>query len=204
MHQLRFVTFSSVVAFAIFLVPPSSAVAEIVIDQIQPRTPFAMARFVQTGLAQSFKPSYDNVTGASIFLKYVARPQTSDVTISLFDNLPTAGGSLLASGTARGVSTNGDARVDFGQIPVIAEATYYLVFTGSNPDVSIAGEAGNVYARGELFANDYEAFPDYDFAFRTYSDAVTPEPGALALYAMGGLFFLLARRKNPSARRRAE
>ena len=137
-----------------------------VVDQYQPLGPSTIALFSQTGLAQSFQPAADSMGGAGILL----RPgvgTTDNVIISLWDDLPNAGGVMLATGSALG--TQGTwVDVTWPSVGDTPGVTYYLVFTG-NTTLGISG-ANNPYAYGQVYANPgYQPFPAYDYAFRTWT-----------------------------------
>lgn len=159
----RMLAFALVATFASFLAAPAAAN---VIDQNQPSGVTYMAAFSQTDLAQSFMQDADNVSGAGILLQ--ADAGTSDnVTISLWDALPNAGGTMLATASAVG---NAGEWVDVYWTPVTVTpgVTYYLVFDG-NVTLGIAGDTSNPYPGGHVYANaGYSPFVDYDYAFRTY------------------------------------
>jgi hypothetical protein len=172
--------------------------AGVVLDQQQLSGPTYMAAFSQTDLAQSFQQAYSNVAGAGIQLQSGVGT-TGDITIALYDNLPNAGGTLLANGTALGASAGSWADVFWTPVSVVPNTTYYLVFT-TNQAMGIAGDTTNPYSRGQVYANPgYEAFPQYDYAFRTYADdASVPEPSSFLLLAAGiaGLIALKRRHAN--------
>lgn len=60
-----------------------------------------MAGYSQADLAQSFKPSFDNVAGCGIFLR-TGTGVAEAISIELWDALPNQGGTLLADGDALG------------------------------------------------------------------------------------------------------
>jgi PEP-CTERM motif len=166
--------------------------AGFVVDQSQLISNVFIAAFGQTDLAQSFQQSNSNITGASIQLENVGIG-LGDVTISLYNNLPNNGGSLLASGTDFGVSHGDFVTVSFGSIiAVIPDTTYYLVFTSTNDTLGIAGSDANPYSRGIVYANPgYGAFPTLDYAFQTYAFVGSvPEPSSLAMCGIAGVIGL--------------
>ncbi|MFN8297139.1 MAG: HYR domain-containing protein [Chitinophagales bacterium] len=127
-----------------------------------------MATFGQVNLAQSFKPSQSTITGASIFLTNNSAG-SGNITIQLYSNLPNAGGSLLASGTVNGAVSNSWAQVTWPSVSVTPGNTYYLVFSGSNTSQCIAGNTGNGYPNGQVYANSgYMPFPSFDYTFQTF------------------------------------
>src|SRR5690606_12723144 len=88
---------SDMIRYAVLAAVCGAAVAahgQNVIDQNQPNAPDYMAGFAQGDLAQSFQPGAGNVSGAGIFLQ-AGVGSTDNVTISLYDALPNAGGNLL-------------------------------------------------------------------------------------------------------------
>lgn len=177
-----------------------SANAAPTIDQDQPLDTWPMAAIYQTGLAQSFQQAAGNVAGAGIFLSAWST-SGSVATISLWDNLPNAGGTQLASGSGVGSAGNW-VDVFWSPVAVVPNTTLYLVFTSPDGNVVLGGDTSNPYPRGMAFADiGYGAFPTYDYAFRTYSDdtfvAAVPAPGALLLGSLGaGLIGCLRRRAS--------
>ena len=160
-----------------------TASAELIIDQLQDDASVYMAAFSQTDLAQSFQTQlYDNIAGAGIFLQ-PGIGTTDNVTIELWDFLPTEGGTMLTSASAMG--TAGEwVDVYWDPYTITPDTTYYLVFTG-NSTLGISGSVANPYPFGMVFANPgYNPFPDFDYTFRTYT---VPGPGALALLGLAGL-----------------
>lgn len=143
-----------------------------VIDQDQPSGPVYMAAFSQTDLAQSFQQTNDNISGAGILLQ-PGIGSTDNVTISLWDGLPNAGGTLLIEASAMG--TAGEwVDVFWGYYPVTPATTYFLVFTG-NMTLGIAGDTNDPYPFGYVYANaGYQPFPLFDYAFRTYYTTSVP------------------------------
>jgi hypothetical protein len=143
----------------------SGPYTECLTDQDQPLATVPMAAFSQTDLAQSFVPAQDNIGGAGIFL-FPSGAESDLVTIGLWDGLPNAGGTLLAEGSAIGERGTW-IDVEWTPVPVTPGETYYLVFTG-NETMIIAGDTGNPYPHGQVYANPgFQPFPVFDYTFRT-------------------------------------
>jgi hypothetical protein len=161
-----------------------------IVDQSQLlETTTDLAAFTQTILAQSFTPSFTNVSGAEVELGAAAG--TGNITIGLYSSL---GGSALASATVDGISGGGFAQVFWSPVTVVAGDTYYLEFTSSNTALNLAGDLSNPYAGGEAFANGTppSAFPADDFTFQTYSSNASvgggggvPEPATFGGVLLG-------------------
>jgi hypothetical protein len=137
------------------------------IDQNQPANNACMANFTQTGLAQSFVPTTNTICGAGIFLTNNGAP-SGNVTVSLWTNLPNAGGTQLQTATVIGAQ-NSWVDVTWPSQAVTPGNTYYLVFSGAVSAQCIAGSTSNPYPNGQVFANNYGPFPAFDYTFRTYS-----------------------------------
>ncbi|MFT3981050.1 MAG: hypothetical protein QM687_11310 [Ferruginibacter sp.] len=142
------------------------------IDVNQPVTGNCMAQFSQTNLAQSFKPTASTISGAGIQLN--ALGGSGNVTISLWDRLPNAGGTQLATGTVAS-APNSWVDVSWPGVLVTPGNTYYIVFSGTNTANCVAGNNNNPYPDGQVYANSgYQSFPSFDYSFRTfYSGTVT-------------------------------
>lgn len=149
-----------------------------VLDVEQNNNTTCMASFSQIDLAQSFQPTFDNVSGAGIFLS--SGSDISLITIELWDALPTTGGAtLLATGSATGTS---GAWVDvfWPAETVTPGLTYYLVFKSPGSDLCVAGDTGNPYPGGQVYANSgFGSFPSFDYTFHTWGNdtpllSVTP------------------------------
>jgi len=152
------------------------------IDQLQDEASTYMAAFSQGDLAQSFQTQlYDNISGAGIQL-YTTGVE-GEITIQLWDFLPTEGGMMMAEGTA--VGTPGEwVDVFWDPVSITPDTTYYLVFEADTGG-GIYGSTSNPYEYGMVFANPgYNPFPTFDYTFRTW---VVPAPGALALLGLAGL-----------------
>lgn len=179
------------------------ASAAVVVDQNSPTSPVFMAGFGQPDLAQSFQQSAANVAGAGIFLQPLIGSGARDtLTISLWDKLPNAGGTLLASGSVTIDQPGVWVDVFWAPVAVTPDTTYYLVFDTIGTAFGIAGDTANPYSRGQVYANSgFGSFPTYDYTFRTYagdSAGVIPEPATWAMMIAGfGLVGGVARRRRP-------
>ncbi len=131
-----------------------------------------MANLSQTDLAQSFIPLSDVSAGAGF--RFETASNDEDLILSLWDNLPNAGGTELATGTT---TTSGDLWVDVFWDPVTVTPgnTYFLVIEGTVTSC-VSGSLNDPYPDGNVFANPgYQPFPAFDYTFRTYTcDASGP------------------------------
>ena len=173
--------------FVMALALASTALLAATVDQDAPTNNMTMARFSQLDLAQSFQQASTIVSGAGIFLSDEFG-STDLVTISLYDKLPTDGGSRLAQGSAAGTAGSW-FDVQWNPVSVTPNMTYFLVF-GGNSTLAIAGDSNHTYKRGHVYANSgFQSYPDLDYAFRTYTSdanvAVVPEPQTYALLIAG-------------------
>lgn len=170
----------------------AALVASPIIDQNQIENNAYMAGFSQGDLAQSFKQTNGNISGAGIFLQ-TGIGSTDTVTISLWDALPNNAGTMLATASIMGTAGTW-ADVFWSSVSINAGSTYYLVFSG-NSSLGIAGSVSNPYADGMVFANPgYNAFGSYDYTFRTYSEdsASVPEATATLPVVMAAMLGLVA------------
>jgi PEP-CTERM motif len=186
--KLHIIAWVATLAFA------ATASATPVINQSASAINAPMASFAQTGLAQSFIQSAADITGAGIL---ILSGDPGTVTIGLYDQLPTAGGTLLAQGSAP-ASSETWVDVFWSSVGLAANTTYYLVFSSTEPSLMIGGDTNNGYADGQVHANNFNAFSNFDYAFRTYAsddaatNTLTPtsnpapvsEPGTLALVGL--------------------
>jgi subtilisin-like proprotein convertase family protein len=136
----------------------------------QPSASACMANFAQADLAQSFIPTSSSMCGAGIFL---LNNISGSATIQLYNNLPNAGGTLLAQGTIS-YTGMGWVDVDWPPVNVTPGNTYYIVFSGTPGSQCIGGNTSNPYPNGQVYANaGYQSFPNFDYAFRTFSCATS-------------------------------
>src|SRR5674476_203442 len=76
---------------------PAPTLAAVVIDQNQPLLTGRWSYLEPTGVAaQSFQQTANNIAGAGIYLAPYYGSGSQDITISLWSNLPTSGGTLIA------------------------------------------------------------------------------------------------------------
>jgi hypothetical protein len=193
----------------IYCFPASAAV---IIDQNQPLFDdenSIINNFDDYGTAQSFRQSHANIAGAGLKLDLTTGfPHTTgEVTISLYDNLPSYGGNLIISGSATGESGSW-VDVYWKTVSINPESIYYLIFTSTNHNLCIDGiiwswhSSGDLYPDGQVYAlYDLHAEPNLDVAFRTYYDdsfTPTPLPGTAWLLGSGlvGLIGLRRRMKK--------
>lgn len=173
------------------------------IDQDQPLDNTYMAGFSQGGLAQSFIPAANDICGAGVAVfSPSGTSYTADITISLWDNLPNAGGTQLATGTVNGTfdGTPLYADVSWPTLAITPGTTYYLVFTSSDNSLGLRGHTGNPYPFGMVFANSYNPFSGYDYTFHTYTCGTPVIPMnnwaiILSILLIGGFVTFYYRRK---------
>ena len=181
-HSRIAITFRAAFVLVILMALPTVSAAY-QIDQNQPSGPVYMAGFGQSGLAQSFMQTNGNISGAGILLQ--AGVGGSDtVTIQLWDALPNQSGTMLAQASATGTAGQW-VDMFWATVAITPMTTYYLVFTG-NTSLGIAGDTGNPYPYGQVFANaGYGSFPSFDYAFRTYNKCETDNECDDGLYCTG-------------------
>jgi hypothetical protein len=160
----------------IFLIGMAGVAHAQLVDQECVTNQGFFARFGNNpGIAQSFMQVHDNITGASV-LTNVNGAGIGDVTIALYDNLPPAGGKQLASGIATNVSAGNWATVSFGFVSITPEQTYYLVISGSNPNMGVASTDGlgsgiDLYPRGQGYYHYAPVLRD-DIDFQTFYSGI--------------------------------
>jgi hypothetical protein len=190
---------------AVLALPAAPTMAAVVIDQNQPNhtTPLV---YINDGAAQSFQQTANNIAGAGIYLAPGYGSGSVDVTIALWSNLPTSGGTLITSATATNTTNDHWLDVFWTPVSVLPNTTEYLVITatGSTFNYVLAGTHGNPYPNGTLFFG-FDPAAQYDYAFRTYSDSTfsgaVPEPSTWAMMILGfaGIGFMACRRKAKPA-----
>ncbi|NNJ80830.1 MAG: hypothetical protein HKP11_01430, partial [Flavobacteriaceae bacterium] len=146
-----------------------------------------MANISQTDLAQSYIAVEPISAGAGV--EFQALSTGLDVTLSLWDALPNAGGTMLASGTSQtdGVNLFTDVFWD-PVVNVTPGNTYYIVIDGDVSLPCVSGNTADPYPGGNVFANaGFTPFPNFDYTFRTYSCDSGGPPCTNATYVAGGL-----------------
>lgn len=172
-HALRVI--AGLLSLGLLATCPARAVN--IVDQNAPNATSFIAGFDKPDLAQSFRQSGGNISGAGVFLH--PRVGTSgSVSISLWTNLPDeTNARQLATGLIAAVAGQW-ADIFWTPVEIDPAKTYYLQFTGSST-LGIAGnsQAGFGYAYGLAFANaGYLPYINYDYAFRTYRFIPDPPP----------------------------
>ena len=127
-----------------------------------------MAFLTQTDIAQSYQPLEVNSAGAGF--QFTSPPTSgTDLTLTLWDDLPPNGGTALASGTTVADGAQDWIDVLWDVTAVVPGNTYFIVLTGS-VDACVAGSTNDPYAFGDTYANGgFQQFPGFDYTFRTYS-----------------------------------
>jgi len=174
---------------ALMLAVVGAAVGQEIVDQQQLDNSVYMAAFSQGDLAQSFQSqTANNISGAAVQTQ--AGIGNGDlITIGVWDKLPNAGGTLLASGTTKPINAGDWAEVHWTPINITDNLTYYLVFTSNANTMGLSGSVNNPYPYGQVYANPgYGGFPSFDYTFKTYT--YIPEPATLSLLALAGLVML--------------
>jgi len=167
------------------------------------------------GLAQSFQTTEDNIAGIGGVLIRPAVPIGGDIILSLFDALPSSGGTALYSATIpvtfTGAGAGGMNSLErtFAPIATTPGATYFMVVQTAEP-FTFAAAQGNPYAQGQTFtlsAGASTAAPDFDLRFRTFTEtdfdapAPVPEPGTAALLLAGLASVAVARGRRDAVNR---
>jgi hypothetical protein len=179
----------------------SPVTAQVVLDQNQA---VADGFFGHTNSwsAQTFQTTANNIAGGGFYLHFFSDIST-DYTIQLWDRVASEpGATMLASGTATGVSnsagTNAWVDVFWNAVAVTPGSRLYLNVIGADGGAYTQWAGQNIYANGEAFYN-YSTDPRnpnsccgdyYDLTFRTYTDqngptGVVPEPKTLVLLGTG-------------------
>lgn len=197
-------------ALLVALAPAHSAV---VIDQNQPLVNTFAVSMTTPEIVQSFQPGANNVAGAGVRMEGCCGEGVTELTLSLWTNLPSAGGVQLASGT--GGTDNStwvgapDTRwVDafWTPVTVLPGSTLYLLIESSDGKFGLSGNAccsfgSDVYPNGNAYVSGSSAGVFLDFTFRTFAEngvSAVPEPATWLMMILGscGLGFMAHRRKS--------
>lgn len=137
--------------------------------------------------SQSFIPSVNNISGASIFLGSYWGDDT--VTLAIYTDDPTDGSAVpVAGATGSAFGTHGNwVDVSWAPVAITAGNTYWLGMSSANNNVAVTTYTlNNAYANGGnyYYGTDYGA-SGYDLAFKTWYEI--PAPGSAALLGLAGL-----------------
>ena len=142
-----------------------------------------LASFNESGLAQSFIQSENNIVGAGIYI-YDPIPTSvgGRIDIELWDKLPSSSGAnKLRSGmTDAHAGSWADVLWVEGVYFVSPNTTLFLVLTGANKNMSIAGSIRDKYLQGQGYVSGVATNNDY--TSRTFYTAVVPVPAAVWLF----------------------
>jgi hypothetical protein len=171
------------------MIATSAPVVDITVPE-----PYNFGQVLGTGQwTQSFTAESANAAGAGIWV--FSTPglagATGTVELRLFEDLPTSGGSALATGSANVTLAGAPQFYDVFWTPVSTNAgtTYYLQILHSLPTGAAPQFAGNTYAGGNAY-NNSAAFVNFDAPIRIYTEpgvpTQIPEPSTLTLLFSAG------------------
>ncbi|AFU70108.1 secreted protein with Por secretion system C-terminal sorting domain [Psychroflexus torquis ATCC 700755] len=125
-----------------------------------------IANISQGAITQSYQPFEAESSGAGF---QFTNPPTAgtNLTLTLYDALPSNAGVALASGTAVADGTAVWLDVFWPITDVVLGDTYFIGVTGS-ANQCLNGVLSDVYSGGKAFVGG-NTFPNFDFTFRTYS-----------------------------------
>jgi hypothetical protein len=199
---------SSVLPLAVAVsITSSPAIAQRVLDQNQPVTERVFANLVSGWSGQSFAQSGANLSGIGLFLRnYYVNTATGPVELRVFDRVPNGyNNPVLLKSASQTVAVDDEGSwIDFffDPIDVVPGSSLFLAVTGKG-SVSFLQTRGSfdlsgaTYGNGEAYLarygidpnTSYEAAPESDLAFRTYTTLPgpisTPEPASIMLLATG-------------------
>lgn len=182
--------------------------AAVIIDQ-ELDLPSSGFNDISTPQAQSFQQAADNIAGAAVRIDSTTgsgAALSGTITLSILDALPGAGGNLIASASALATSgtpgTDGEIwfSVFWAAVAVIPETELFLEVTSDNGDILLAVTNASPYLRGQHYLNGNPTRKRADVAFRTFTEttfsAAVPEPGVVAIFAIGLTGFAATRRRS--------
>lgn len=184
--------FSLAAVAALALTAFSSPLAAQTIDQQQTGSSVCMSGLWNLDLAQSFTAQGLNSVGGG-FRMHDSGGSTENVTISLWDDLPPQGGTMLASGSA--LATRGQwVDVFWNPVDITPGNEYFLIIEGTSLSLCVGGEASDQYPGGHVYTNaGFQPFPAFDFAFRAFSNTdpilnlIDVNPGSFMTFEIQGI-----------------
>lgn len=199
----------------LFILLSAPAQSAVVIDQNQPLVNTFAISMTAPEIAQSFRPAANNVAGAGVRMEGCCGDGLTELTLSLWTNLPSLGGTQLASGTgttdnSTWVSAPDTRWVDAFWTPVAVSpgSTLFLVIESSDGKFGLSGfsvSAGgfDAYAFGDAYVSG-SGNPFLDYTFRTFSEdgvSAVPEPStwAMMIFGFAGIGYLACRRREQRA-----
>ncbi|HLW33019.1 MAG TPA: fibronectin type III domain-containing protein, partial [Aequorivita sp.] len=132
------------------------------VEQTQDNDCFGMVS--DGGMFQSFTAA--EVESSGVGIKFTDPSRGIEVTLSLWDGLSTQGGTMLASQTTQ---TYGEQWVDvfWDEAVELEVGTEYFIRVEGDDELSCIRAALDPYPGGQAYSR-FQAYPDYDYTFRTY------------------------------------
>lgn len=176
--------------------------AELLVDQ-QTST-FSPSGGVGAPAIQSFTPAVNSIAGVDVYIGGTAALE-NDLSVGVYESFSNnAVSGLVVEGSAENVPRGNLARVVFdSSAPLVPEQVYYLQFELSTSGDEAGGftslltigtnSAAGLYDRGELLVGGGNLNNASDALFQTL---YLPEPGSLAVLALGGVLVTARRRRG--------
>ena len=179
----------------------SGAVAAPVLDQDQSVSTNGSLAGTSNILIQSFRQASNTLTGVSVM--FSGSGSVSLHVLEILDNLPGAGGNVLASGSAGSPAPTGVPSFvffDFSTIAVTPETDlFFRLRPGAGQASRNVAGTGDVYSRGQFYSLDGNlSFPQFDLAFQTFAESsvAVPAPTGPVLMGFAILGLAVMRRKR--------